>query len=242
MTSQFKLKSATIALLLFGSSSAFATGSIFGGETTNNNQTYNQGGQGGNATAIAGALAGAGASNHTDVDVKNTNLNTNLNTNKQGQAQAQKTENANNSSQSTTVQGDTTVFKAPDIPVSTAYAPSMSPSAQCMGVASGGVQGMSIGISFGKSYESKPCNQRELARMFAQMGNTKAATQVLCSIEGADVITECQKPVDPVALTIDNAPVAKITKAEPSPVINATQIPVISSNGYYSVVTNPLGQ
>ena len=80
----------------------------------------------------------------------------------------------------------------PDYPVSSAIAPSMSPSAQCMGVATGGVQTMGFGFSVGKSYESKPCNQRELVRTLQALGQTQAALQVACSIEGAEVTTLCK--------------------------------------------------
>lgn len=99
--------------------------------------------------------------------------------------------NANSNNTNVTVQGDN--FKAPDIPVATAIGPSMSPSAQCMGVATGGAQTMGFGISLGKSYESKPCNQRELARLFASMGKSEAAMSVLCSMDGAEVVKECKK-------------------------------------------------
>jgi hypothetical protein len=80
-----------------------------------------------------------------------------------------------------------------NFPANSAGISHMSPSAQCMGVATGGIQGMSIGIALGKSYESKPCNQRELARLFYSIGLAKASAEVTCSIEGADVTTFCKE-------------------------------------------------
>lgn len=182
----------------------------------------------------------------------NSNTNTNANSNKQAQGQvqgqSQSTKNSNNATQSTSVvvQGDN--FEAARIPVSTAYAASMSPSAQCMGVATGGAQGIGFGISLGKSYESKPCNQRELARMFAQIGNTNAATQVLCSMEGSEVVSECQK-AKPAAKTANveaksalqlDKTLKTVEKEAYTPVKSVP--PTISSNGYHSVTTNPLAQ
>ena len=103
----------------------------------------------------------------------------------QGQIQLQGQGQSN--SVSTTVNGDNI-----DIPASSAYAPSMSPSAQCMGVASGGLQVPAFGFSMGKSYESKPCNQRELVRVLHSLNQDTAAIEVACSIEGAEVTTLCK--------------------------------------------------
>ena len=103
----------------------------------------------------------------------------------QGQNQGQSVQTSN--SVSTNITGDNF-----DIPVASSYAPSMSPSAQCMGVASGGVQTMGFGFSMGKSYESKPCNQRELVRVLHSLNQDTAAIEVACSIEGAEVTTLCK--------------------------------------------------
>lgn len=183
---------------------------------TTNNTTNNQGGQGGTGIGVGvGFGQGGNAIANSNNSNKNSNSNTNVLGQKQGQGQwqgqgqfqGQSTNNANNSSQSTTVNvaGDTTNYEAPDIPVSTAIGPSMSPSGQCMGVATGGVQGMSFGVSLGKSYESKPCNQRELARMFLLAGERTAAMQVLCSHEGAEVTDLCKGLKEPEAPTVEAA-------------------------------------
>ena len=101
----------------------------------------------------------------------------------QVQLQAQGLSNTVN----TTVNGDKI-----DIPVSTAVSSNMSPSAQCMGVATGAVQVPAFGFSVGKSYESKPCNQRELVRVLHTLNQDTAAIEVACSIEGAEVTTLCK--------------------------------------------------
>lgn len=104
--------------------------------------------------------------------------------------QAQQQQQAQANKQNVTVQGD--VYKAPNIPVSTAYAPNLNPTAQCMGVVSAGGTGVNIGLSFGKSYESKPCNDRELARMFAQLGQVEASYEILCNMNGAQNVSFCE--------------------------------------------------
>jgi len=107
----------------------------------------------------------------------------------QGQVQGQKqtTQNSNNAKQNTTVGG--TNFEAA---ASSAIASSMSPSAQCMGVATGGAQGIGFGISVGKSYESTECNKRELVRVLHTLGQDVAAIEVACTLKGAGETTLCK--------------------------------------------------
>ena len=155
---------------------------------------------------IASAISFNAVATSNDIDVSVKTLTTNTVTSKQYQHQHQKQNQTatggeggignggeggigNGGNSQVQVQGDN--FD-PDYPVSSAIAPSMSPSAQCMGVATGGVQTMGFGFSVGKSYESKPCNQRELVRTLQALGQTQAALQVACSIEGAEVTTLCK--------------------------------------------------
>ena len=105
----------------------------------------------------------------------------------QAQAQAQAQAQGLSNSVNTTVTGDKI-----DIPASSAISSNMSPSAQCMGVATGAVQVPAFGISVGKSYESKPCNQRELVRVLHTLNQDTAAIEVVCSIEGAEITTLCK--------------------------------------------------
>ena len=151
---------------------------------------------------IASAISFNAYATGTDIDVSVKTLTTNTVSNKQSQYQHQRqnqnatggdavstSQGGNGGNSQVQVQGDN--FD-PNIPVSSAIAPSMSPSAQCMGVATGGVQTMGFGFSVGKSYESKPCNQRELVRTLQALGQTQAALQVACSIEGAELTTLCK--------------------------------------------------
>ena len=105
----------------------------------------------------------------------------------QGQVQLQGQTQGLSNTVNTTVNGDKI-----DIPASTAVSSNMSPSAQCMGVATGAVQVPAFGFSVGKSYESKPCNQRELVRVLHTLNQDIAAIEVACSIEGAEVTTLCK--------------------------------------------------
>ena len=105
----------------------------------------------------------------------------------QGQVQLQGQTQGLSNTVNTTVNGDKI-----DIPASTAVSSNMSPSAQCMGVATGAVQVPAFGFSVGKSYESKPCNQRELVRVLHTLNQDTAAIEVACSIEGAEVTTLCK--------------------------------------------------
>lgn len=164
-------KVALVTALLLVMAQANATGNSNNSNTTNNtynDQTYNQGGT-------------ANASSH------NTNLNTNHNSNvntqgqQQGQlqGQAQSTENANNSKQDVTVEGDT--YKAKDIPVSTAYAPSIAPTANCALSVSAGVQFMGFGGSFGKAYVDQNCAELEAVRSVSQvLGDKETAEAMMC--------------------------------------------------------------
>lgn len=166
-------------------------GPVFGGDTTNNYTTNNQGGHGGTGIAGAAATAIAGGA---EVDVRNssTNLNTNLNHNSasvnsanlqgqiQGQGQKQSTSNSNNSS--VTVQGDN--FEAKRIPVNTAFAPSIAPTANCALSISGGVSVIGFSGSFGKAYIDETCAALEKVRSVALvMGDIATAEAMLCQDE-----------------------------------------------------------
>jgi hypothetical protein len=148
-----------LVLLTLTATSAYAT--------SNNG---NNNGQGGNASASASASAESRNSN------TNLNANTNHNAQMQLQGQMQSTKNSNNASQSTnlTVQGDDY-----DIPVSTAYAPSIAPTANCALSVSGGVQVMGFGGSFGKAYIDENCAALEAVRSVSQVLGDKATAEAL---------------------------------------------------------------
>lgn len=175
-----------LALLLTISTTAFAgnnNGPIFGGDTTNNYTTNNQGGTGVATAGSSSSAVGGGA----NVDVRNTNTNLNSSNSSvnssnvqgqiQGQGQKQSTENSNNSS--VTVGGDT--FEARRIPVNTAFAPSIAPTANCALSVSGGVSVIGFSGSFGKAYIDENCAALEKVRNVALvLKDTDTAEALMC--------------------------------------------------------------
>lgn len=158
---------------------------------------------GDDSESATSAAVGVGIAASSVIGSGNSTVKTSV---EQGQGQNQgQHQSADN--EGVRVEGDR--YETPEIPVATAIGPSMSPSGQCMGVATGGIQGMNIGISLGKSYESKPCNQRELARMFLVAGERKAAMQVLCSHDGAEVTDLCKGKDEPTPVAHIEAVPAK---------------------------------
>lgn len=176
-----------------------------------------QGGDGGSAVSIShGGTGGAGGSaaivgsgnSNTDLDVRNTNTNLNNNSAKadvtningqgqeqgqlqgqhQGQGQSQSADNAGNA-QSTNI-----TFNAPKTyrpPVNSAFAPTVFPTAPCMGSSSIGGTGTLFSISGGTSWESKECMILETARNFEQAGAASDAMYVRCQGKYAAVAPTC---------------------------------------------------
>jgi len=158
-----------------------------------------------NASARAGAIAvGVGVSRASnDVDITNRNKNNNSNSNynsanqgqMQGQLQGQSTNNANNSSLSVNVEGDTNTYEAKDIPVSSAVGGHTGAagggSFQCLVPMSGGVQGMSFGVSLGSAARDKDCVIFQLANMET---DAKVKLNLLCLIpEYVEAQPLCEK-------------------------------------------------
>ena len=73
-------------------------------------------------------------------------------------------------------------YIAAEIPANTAYAPVVIATSDCLGSLSAGGQGSGIGLSFGGTTQSKPCNVREFAKM-------NAANEVLF------YAIQCQDPI-----------------------------------------------
>ena len=221
--------------------------------------TGGAGGAGGSASA-GNASAGAFSTvKNFSPEAKAEANSLNVNTNKQGQLQGQQqgqqqgqiqgqsVDNANNAKQKTevTVEGDT--YEARRIPVATAYAPAIAPTAPCMGSSSAGGQGVGFGLSFGTSWTSEECLILETARSFDNLNDPLAALEVRCQAKYAKITTACQKLAEKVKPA--KAAVVEPTKVE-APVKSKAAVesytpvkavpPVVSSNGYYSVNTNPL--
>lgn len=178
------------------------------------------------------ANASAGVEVKNTIGVSSTNLNVNNVTNKnevsnkntnvngQLQGQQQSTNNSNNAQQNVNVAGDT--FAAPDIPVSTAYAPTIFPTAPCMGSTSGGVQGMGLGVSLGSTWEATECMIAETARGFDQAGYKEDGLAIRCQGKYAKEAPSCK------ALAKNTA--EKQGTVEVEQLVN------------YSVVSNPLSR
>jgi hypothetical protein len=178
------MKHLLAVVLLAFSVSAFAgnnnnqnnSDNITNNYTSNVANAVGLGGTGGNATALGGS---------SNVDVRNTNLNSanssvnssNVQGQIQGQGQKQSTENSNNST--VTVSGDN--FEARRIPVSTAFAPSIAPTANCALSVSGGVSVIGFSGSFGKAYIDENCAALEKIRNVALvLKDTDTAEALMC--------------------------------------------------------------
>lgn len=89
-----------------------------------------------------------------------------------------------------TFQGGSTSYKeqkqAPAV-----FAPSIAPTAPCMGGTSAGGSGTGFGLSFGTSWTDDECNTRETSRLFHSMGMTADALAVLCSSAYASAAPSC---------------------------------------------------
>ena len=144
--------------------------------------------------------------NYNDNDNKNYNTNTNKqNQNQdQNQGQSQSTSNSNNAQQNVNVQGDSTVYKAQEIPVSTAIAPPSFPTSPCRIALSAGLSLMNVGISGGGSTLDTQCDLRASAQAFSAIGDNESAEYLLCSLESSKKLPKCQPKL---AILNANAPV-----------------------------------
>jgi hypothetical protein len=146
---------------------------------------------GGTASATGGNASAIGGSSDVDVRNSSTNLNNNANTNVnntsnvqgqlqgQDQKQNQSTSNANNSTNSVVVEGDN--FEARRIPVNTAFAPSIAPTANCALSVSAGVSVIGFSGSFGKAYIDQNCaNNEDIRNVALVLGDKDTAEQMKC--------------------------------------------------------------
>ena len=181
-------------------------------------------GQGGNGYGGAGGRGGDGGSVIGSGNSSNVNSNKQAQGQKQGQSQSSRNDNrssanatggsnsnsnansGNNSDQSVTVQGDS--YDAPRIPVATAYAPNIAPTAVCMGASSAGGSGASISLSFGTSWTDENCMKLEQARTLAGVLNDQAtAAELLCDIPAiAAARSRVGKPCAGDVKTVQAAP------------------------------------
>lgn len=163
---------------------------------------------GGSATANAGAIAGAvagsssiakGGSASLDSTIKNSVNVTNVSTSLTNIKNVSDLSNHNAvtavggaggsamSEGSTSNSGGNVMTVTQEAqernPVSTAYAPSIAPTATCMGSTSAGAQGASFGISFGSTWADENCMKLEQVRVVSTVLNdARTAAQMMCGI------------------------------------------------------------
>ncbi|MNK71138.1 hypothetical protein D3C87_905800 [compost metagenome] len=162
----------------------------------------------GNSAATGGSVKNAGNS-------KNTNRNNNRNDNNSN-ATSYGSVATTAQSTSLTVEGDTTNYHAPRIPVSTAYALNIMPTASCMGSSSVGAQGVGFGVSMGTSWTDTNCQMLEQIRTVAVvLGQKEVAQEMMMAVPAyADAVKRLQDKKAGVtkAEVVREAPVYTKTK------------------------------
>lgn len=83
--------------------------------------------------------------------------------------------------------GTVTIKNTPDVTLS-----NIAPSADCMGVTTLGGSVSGFSAAGGTSWESRPCQLRETARIFHALGKPDDAIAILCSSEYAAAAPSCK--------------------------------------------------
>ena len=180
---------ATAAVVSLLSTGAFA----FGGS---NNDNVTNSAAGGSATQDQSTKVEAGSKNDIklktgDVKAKGGKVKDSGNSKSKSAVKDSgnsKSDSLSNSMQAQDASSDNTIniggdnFEASYIPVNTAYAPTVIVTSDCLGSISAGGQGQFLGLTFGKTTQSKPCNVREFAKM--NVNN-----------EGLFYAIQCQDPI-----------------------------------------------
>ncbi len=83
--------------------------------------------------------------------------------------------------------GTVTIKNTPDVILS-----NIAPSADCMGVTTLGGSLAGVSAAGGTSWESKPCQLRETARIFHALGKPDDAIAIMCSSEYAAAAPSCK--------------------------------------------------
>ncbi len=191
-----------------GSSNAVSVGTGVGfGGTGGSGGAGGAGGSGG----TGGAVVGSGNSSSSSA-VNGSGNSSNRNTLGQGQhqtatggavngsgnaSQSSLNDNASSAAGNTThvsVQGDTVSYQAARIPVATAYAPNIAPTALCKFGVSGGGQGMTFGFSVGVSITDDNCMLLEQVRTVSViLGQKEIAQEMMMAVPAyADAVKRMQ--------------------------------------------------
>lgn len=206
-------------------------------------QANAQGGIGLGFGGAGGSVAHSGNSNN-----ENRNANSNVNSAKQGQQQGQGQSQANRNTvrndnhssaeggsatsygsvattaNSVNVEGDNVTYQAARIPVATAYAPNIAPTAVCMGSTSIGGQGMSFGVSIGSSWTDANCMLLEQVRTVSVvLGQKDVAAEMMMAIPAyAEAVDRLKGKRAPAASTGAYQPQVVSSKVEyTDPIVRA---------------------
>lgn len=131
------------------------------------------GGHGGNATAAAGSAASSSSSANAAA----------IQGQLQGQAQGQQQQAISGGNKLASSVSTAVTVEAERIPVSSAIAPSMNPTANCAIPVTAGVAAASLAISGGSAYESDTCVTIEQAKFADARGERDVAGEIMCGLD-----------------------------------------------------------
>lgn len=152
-----------------GSGNSSATGGAVVG-SGNSTQGQQQGQNQGQSQVAKGGNANQAQSSRNDNRSSASNQNSNANS-------------GNNAQTSVSVHGDTVSYQAARIPVATAYAPNIAPTALCKFGVSGGGQGMTFGFSVGVSITDDNCMLLEQVRTVSViLGQKEVAQEMMMAV------------------------------------------------------------
>jgi hypothetical protein len=207
----YTLAAAVVAAIFFGGQAM--ADNVHVGNTTNNTTTNNKGGTG---IGIGVAKSNSKSSAKASASVSNTSVNVNTakggnahQSQKQGQAQSAKT-----GDQSVSVGGDNVSYEAA---ASSAYAPSINPSASCQVPVTLGGQALIGGGSFGTTYTSDDCVQREDTRLYCAFAERGQADGAMCRALADDLPTVRKYKERMAQAKADGTPVAYRSAPASSP-------------------------
>lgn len=160
--------------------------------TNNVNSSSNSG-----AAAFSGSASKSGVKNSGNSESESGVYGSGNSANLNAQIDASRTSNKQSTKQKTDASSDNAIsiggdnFEAAEIPVNTAYAPTVIATSDCLGSVSGGGQGSSFGATLGFTTNSEPCNIREDAKLVAAL--TKDENLVKATLCQSDRVKEAYK-------------------------------------------------
>lgn len=139
-----------------------------------------------------------------------------------GNAQGGQGGSASSGGNSISVQGDN--YDTPKIPVSTAYAPNIAPTAMCMGAFSASVQAHFIGIAGGSSFTDDNCVKLEQVRTIgAVLGDKELAAEIMCDFPAVKAARErLGRPCAGTPVAAASTPTVAVAPADVRPLAAAS--------------------